>query len=139
MCDAFPVLPKTKPSSPSSGATSTGCWPHRRRFVRCSPPVTRGASFASVVQSSFDDDVPTHDSLTLAPAKQALLRLVATQGEFGRVTAGPPGIPADRLATLRGAYLATLGDPAFLAEADRLRLPIDGLDGERLTARVERR
>jgi hypothetical protein len=62
--------------------------------------------------------------------------LVVRQGEFGRLTAAPPGVPADRLATLRQAYWSALNDSLLLAEAGRLRLPIDPLDGERLTARV---
>ena len=85
---------------------------------------------------AFDDDVPTEDSLTLPSDKRELLSLIVSQGEFGRLTAGPPGIPADRLATLRAAYAAALGDPLLLAEAARLRLPIDPLDGDRLTAHV---
>ena len=83
-----------------------------------------------------DDGVATADSLALPPEKRDLLRLVVRQGEFGRLTAGPPGIPEDRLATLRQAYVAALGDPSLLAEASRLRLPVEPLDGERLTARV---
>lgn len=85
---------------------------------------------------SFDDDVPTEKSLTLAAEKRELLALVASHGEFGRLTAGPPGIPSDRLAMLRDAYAKTLSDPLFLAEAARLRLPIDPLGGEPLTARI---
>jgi tripartite-type tricarboxylate transporter receptor subunit TctC len=86
--------------------------------------------------ASADGGVATENSLSLTPEKRALLRLVVRQGEFGRLTAGPPGIPSDRLTTLRQAYSAALSDSLLLAEASRLRLPIDPLDGERLTARV---
>ena len=86
--------------------------------------------------AEFDDDVPTLQDLDLNPMDRAFLELVAIQGEFGRVTAAPPGVPADRLAALRAAYAATLADPAFLADAGRFRLPIDGASGERVEARV---
>jgi tripartite-type tricarboxylate transporter receptor subunit TctC len=84
----------------------------------------------------FDDDVPTLEDLDLPATDRAFLELVAAQGEFGRVTAAPPGVPADRLAELRTAYAGTLADPSFLADARRFRLPIDGADGQRLEARV---
>jgi tripartite-type tricarboxylate transporter receptor subunit TctC len=86
---------------------------------------------------SANDGVATEDSLSLASEKRDLLMLVVRQAEFGRLTAGPPGIPADRLTTLRQAYSAALSDPLLLAEASRLRLPIEPFDGERLTARVQ--
>jgi tripartite-type tricarboxylate transporter receptor subunit TctC len=86
--------------------------------------------------ASFDDDVPTLEDLDVNPIDRAFLELVATQGEFGRVTAAPPGVPADRLSALRAAYAATLADPDFLADAARFRLPIDGASGERLAVRV---
>jgi tripartite-type tricarboxylate transporter receptor subunit TctC len=44
---------------------------------------------------------------------------------LGRPLAGPPGIPADRLAVLRRAFQDTLRDPEFLAEANKANLDID--------------
>ena len=44
---------------------------------------------------------------------------------LGRPLAGPPGIPADRLAVLRTALFATMKDPQFLAEANKAGLDID--------------
>jgi tripartite-type tricarboxylate transporter receptor subunit TctC len=44
---------------------------------------------------------------------------------LGRPLAGPPGIPADRLQALRQALLATMQDPEFRAEADKVGLDID--------------
>ncbi len=84
----------------------------------------------------FDDGVPTLDDLDLTSDDRAFLELLALQGQLGRITAGPPGIPQERLAALRRAYTATMHDPAFLAEAARRGLPIDSADGERLEAGV---
>jgi tripartite-type tricarboxylate transporter receptor subunit TctC len=44
---------------------------------------------------------------------------------LGRPLAGPPGIPADRLAALRKALFDTMKDPQFLAEATKAGLDID--------------
>jgi tripartite-type tricarboxylate transporter receptor subunit TctC len=58
---------------------------------------------------------------------------------MGRPFAAPPGVPADRAAALRSAFMATLKDPAFLAEADKLKLevnPVSGEDVDRLIAEL---
>jgi tripartite-type tricarboxylate transporter receptor subunit TctC len=44
---------------------------------------------------------------------------------LGRPLAGPPGIPAERLAALRTALFETMKDPQFLAEANKAGLDID--------------
>jgi tripartite-type tricarboxylate transporter receptor subunit TctC len=42
----------------------------------------------------------------------------------------PPGVPPERVQALRSAFMATLTDPALLAEAERAKLPIDPISGE---------
>ncbi|MPZ39572.1 MAG: hypothetical protein GEU95_16240 [Rhizobiales bacterium] len=56
---------------------------------------------------------------------RAILRFHFEQLLLGRPLAGPPGIPADRLAVLRAALFATMKDPQFLAEATKAGLDID--------------
>jgi tripartite-type tricarboxylate transporter receptor subunit TctC len=53
---------------------------------------------------------------------------------LGRPLAGPPGIPADRLAALRTALFATMKDPQFLAEANKIGLDIDPVSPEQVHA-----
>ncbi len=66
-----------------------------------------------------------------------LLALLQAMSELGRLTAGPPGIPADTLATLRQGLMAVMRDPQFLAEAKRLNLSIDPLSGEIVDAKIK--
>ena len=56
---------------------------------------------------------------------RAILQFHFGQLLLGRPLAGPPGIPADRLAALRTALFATMKDPQFLAEAGKAGLDID--------------
>jgi tripartite-type tricarboxylate transporter receptor subunit TctC len=56
--------------------------------------------------------------------------VIFRQSEIGRPVAAPPGIPDDRAIALRSAFLATLKDPAFLADAEKIGLPIDAMSGE---------
>jgi hypothetical protein len=58
---------------------------------------------------------------------------------LARPYAAPPGTPKDRVQLLRRAFLATLRDPEYLAEAGKARLevsPTRGEDVERLVAEL---
>ena len=45
--------------------------------------------------------------------------------EFGRPFFMPPNVPAARVRRMRRAFDATMKDPEFLAEAEKLKLEID--------------
>ena len=66
-----------------------------------------------------------------------LLALVETLSEIGRLTAGPPGMPAGVLAAEREALDATMKDPAFVAEAKKLALELDPASGDLVEARIK--
>ncbi len=68
---------------------------------------------------------------------RALLALVEAQGTVGRLTAGPPGIPENRLALLRQAYVRALADPELLADAKKLDIPIAPADGAQVATLIE--
>ena len=71
--------------------------------------------------------------------QKQILKLVTSRQTMGRPFAAPPGVPADRALALRRAFDATLKDPAFLAEAEKLRLdvnPVSGEDVDRLIAEL---
>lgn len=65
---------------------------------------------------------------------RAILQFHFGQLLLGRPLAGPPGIPADRLAALRTALFATMKDPQFLAEANKAGLDIDPVPPEQVHA-----
>ena len=46
-------------------------------------------------------------------------------------------MPPARVAAMRRAFDATLKDPEFLAEADKLKLEIDPMSGEELAKMLE--
>ena len=61
---------------------------------------------------------------------QPIIDLIASQGLIARLTAGPEGIPADRLETLQEAYAMAVADPEFLEQAAKLKLPINPMIGD---------
>jgi hypothetical protein len=55
---------------------------------------------------------------------------VQSQGDISRLTAGPPGIPQDRLDALRSAYRRAMEDPEMQAKASKLERPLEPAYGE---------
>ena len=65
---------------------------------------------------------------------RAILQFHFGQLLLGRPLAGPPGIPADRLAVLRKALFETMKDPQFMAEASKAGLDIDPVPPDEVMA-----
>jgi tripartite-type tricarboxylate transporter receptor subunit TctC len=71
--------------------------------------------------------VPSALDLVADGESRQVLELILIRQEAGRPFAAPPGVPADRLATLRHAFAATLSDPEFRADADKAQMEIEPL------------
>jgi tripartite-type tricarboxylate transporter receptor subunit TctC len=86
-------------------------------------------------------DVPNAYDLAASEEDRALFRLNFGPWSYGRPLLAPPGTPKDRVAALRTAFMATMSDPQFMAEAGRLNLEIQptGADAiEKLVADILR-
>ncbi len=75
-------------------------------------------------------DLPQVRDLIKDAKGQTFVALIQSQGDIARLTAGPPGIPADRLEALRDAYRKAMEDPELKAKAEKLNLPIDPAYGD---------
>jgi len=62
--------------------------------------------------------------------------LIFSQLLYGRPYVLPPGVPADRVAALRKAFVDTFRDPEIVAEAGKMKLDVDALSGEEVQAEV---
>ena len=83
-----------------------------------------------------ETDVPQLSSMVDSEEGKKAITLVESQSNISRLTAGPAGIPEDRLAALREAYRAATSDPEFLKKAESLGLPVDPLVGDDVGAAV---
>ena len=83
-------------------------------------------------------DVPLFNELMdkykTAENVRRLVKVVVAADEFGRPIVFPPGVPADRVKTIRDAFNKAIHDPALLGEAEKRRLDIDPASGEELDA-----
>lgn len=70
------------------------------------------------------------------PQSLRLLGLLEALSDLGRLTSGPPGIPADVLAVLREAHRQAISDPDLLAEAMQINIPINAGSGDYVEMRI---
>jgi tripartite-type tricarboxylate transporter receptor subunit TctC len=71
------------------------------------------------------------------PADRAAMDLILSQQITGRPYVAPPDVPPTRLAALRAAFEATMVDPNFLADAQKMRLMIDPLSAKQFKALLD--
>jgi tripartite-type tricarboxylate transporter receptor subunit TctC len=100
------------------------------------PFVTNGVVRYIAQIGGDQKDVPQLASLVTDPGGKALIALIQTQGDISRLTAGPPGMSADRLQTLRTAYQKAMEDKEFLGKTEKLGLPVDPAYGETVRTMV---
>ena len=77
-------------------------------------------------------DVPTVVELARNDGERQVLSAVVNAAEIGTAFFTSPGVPQDRVETLRRAFDATMKDPEFLAEAEKTKLTVSPLPGEKL-------
>jgi tripartite-type tricarboxylate transporter receptor subunit TctC len=82
-------------------------------------------------------NVPLITEFAKSDEQQQVFRLVFARQVMGRPFLAPPGVPADRVAALRAAFMDTMKDEAFLAEAKKAQLEITPVSGEKVQALVE--
>jgi tripartite-type tricarboxylate transporter receptor subunit TctC len=82
-------------------------------------------------------DAPLALDLARTDADRQALMLALARLEYGRPFFLPPGVPAARVEALRRAFDATMKDPAYLAEAEKLRIDVEPLTGEQVATLVD--
>ncbi len=83
-------------------------------------------------------DVPLIMDFVENDEQRQILELVFARQVMGRPFAAPPGVPEDRVEALREAFMATMEDPEFLAEAETAELEITAVSGADIQELVER-
>ena len=63
-----------------------------------------------------------------------LARVLLSSGDLGRPIISSPGVPPDRIKTLREAFTKTMNDPALIADANKRKWDLDPTSGDRLEA-----
>jgi tripartite-type tricarboxylate transporter receptor subunit TctC len=81
-------------------------------------------------------DVPTAIELATSDADKAMLRFYGLKFTMARPLLIPPQVPAERTAALQAAFAATMTDPEYIAEAQRIGLDTNWLGADAMAERV---
>ncbi|MGA1207899.1 MAG: Bug family tripartite tricarboxylate transporter substrate binding protein [Litorivicinaceae bacterium] len=81
-------------------------------------------------------DVPLVMDLAKSKEERQMLNLIFARQALGRPYVAPPDIPADRAKALQDAFIATVNDPAFIAEAKKMDLELSPISGDEVAALV---
>ena len=76
--------------------------------------------------------VPLAVEFATSAENRRIMELVYSAQTFGRPYMLSPGVPAERVAALRRAFLETMRDPDLTSDAERIGLAIDPISGEEL-------
>jgi len=82
--------------------------------------------------------VPMAIELARTPEDRRIMEVVFAKFGMSRPFLTPPGIAPKQLEVLRRAFEATMNDPAFRAEAEKLGMEIDPVSGENVQTLVSR-
>jgi tripartite-type tricarboxylate transporter receptor subunit TctC len=77
-------------------------------------------------------DTPLIVDLKVKADDKPLLEFMGRAADVGRPLATTPGVPADRLAALRKAFMDTVKDPEFIKEAKKQNILIRPMTAERV-------
>jgi tripartite-type tricarboxylate transporter receptor subunit TctC len=108
-------------------------------------PEWYGTPLANIIVQAGLEPMPAMNQLGVpsiwnyvSGENRTIAELIVSQQVFGRPFATAPGIPDDRLAMLRTAFMATLADPIFLDDAQKMKLDINPKDGAEVGALVKK-
>jgi tripartite-type tricarboxylate transporter receptor subunit TctC len=80
--------------------------------------------------------VPLAMQFAKSDEDRQVMELIESQAVFGRPYVLPPGVPAERVAALRKAFVDAFEDKALRAEAETMQLDLDYMPGDELQALV---
>jgi tripartite-type tricarboxylate transporter receptor subunit TctC len=97
----------------------------------------RDKQFTILVQLALEKhpdlpDVPLVTDLAKTDDQRKILELIFARQVMGRPFLAPPGLPADRAAALRQAFMETMSDKELLADAEKAKMEITPVSGEQL-------
>ena len=76
--------------------------------------------------------VPTIEKIAPTEDARRIIELAVSGGYLGRPLATSPNVPLERVKALRKAFDDTLADPEFLAEAKKLKVNVNPIEGAHL-------
>jgi tripartite-type tricarboxylate transporter receptor subunit TctC len=124
-----------------SGELAGGCWTWDSMRATWTRAIDSGEAVVvlQILSKPHRElpDVPLATKYAKNDQARQLIQIgIEEPAEYYRPYALPPGTPKDRVQLLRRAFLQTLKDPEFLADAHKAKLDVEPISGEDLEKRV---
>jgi tripartite-type tricarboxylate transporter receptor subunit TctC len=88
-------------------------------------------------RSPLFPDTPAIVEFAKDDRTKRILDLILSPQEIDRPMLAPPGVPAERMTVLRDAFMATMKDQKFLADAAKQKLEVEPIPGSRVAKIIE--
>ncbi|MDA1323856.1 MAG: tripartite tricarboxylate transporter substrate-binding protein [Proteobacteria bacterium] len=142
----FKIVPGYRGGGPMNKAMETGEVHGRGSFynsyVTTKPHWLRDRKIIHLVQVGPGEkdlaDVPNMRDLVTNDDQRRMLDFLEAPAYVGHGFFTPPGVPADRVAALKKAFVTTLKDPAFLAETKQRLMIVNPVSAEKITSVINR-
>ncbi len=82
-------------------------------------------------------EVPSIMEIAQTDEQKNILKVAILSADLGRPFMAPPGVPADRVAALRDAFVKTIQDPDYIAEVTARKETPTLVDGKRAEAIIK--
>ncbi len=80
--------------------------------------------------------VPFVMDMASSPEDVRVLQFLVARQYMGRPYLVPPGVPADRVKTLRASFEATMADAAYQKDAKKSHIPLSPITGEQVQSHI---
>jgi tripartite-type tricarboxylate transporter receptor subunit TctC len=142
----FKIVPGYRGAGPMNKAMETGEVHGRGSFynsyVTTKPHWLRDKKIIQLVQVGPGEKdlagVPNMRDLVTTDDQRRMLDFMEAPAYVGHGFFAPEGVPVARVAALKKAFVATVNDPAFLAEAKKRRIIVNPVSAEKITMIVNR-
>jgi tripartite-type tricarboxylate transporter receptor subunit TctC len=92
--------------------------------------ITPIVTFSPAESPDLPKGVPYLGKFATTDEQREVLEMLSAAGELGRPYIMSKAVPADRIAAMRKAFDETMTDKAFLADAQKMVLPVNPIGGE---------
>ena len=142
----FKIVPGYRGAGPMNKAMESGEVHGRGSFynsyVTTKPGWLRDKKIIQLVQVGPGEKelagVPNMRDLVTTDDQRRMLDFMEAPAYVGHGFFAPPGTPANRVAALKKAFVATVNDPAFRAEAKQRRMIVNPVSAEKIQSVINR-
>jgi tripartite-type tricarboxylate transporter receptor subunit TctC len=141
----FKIVPGYRGAGPMNKAMEAGEVHGRGSFynsyVSTKPDWLKDKKIIHLVQVGPGEkdlaDVPNMRDLVKTADQRRMLDFMEAPAYVGHGFFAPEGVPAERVAALKKAFVETLADPAFLQEAQERRIIVNPVTAEKIQSVIE--